>query len=39
MKKFVVNYNLELLTVVLALVFGVSLFFWNNLSLSGKALL
>lgn len=39
MKKLVVNYNLEILTVVLAIVFGVSLFFWNGLTLAGKALL
>ena len=29
MKKLIVNYNLEILTVVLAIVFGVSLFFWD----------
>ena len=39
MKKLIVNYNLEILTVVLAIVFGVSLFFWNILTISGKALL
>ena len=39
MKKLIVNYNLEILTVVLTVVFGVSLFFWDNLSLAGKALL
>lgn len=39
MKKLIVNYNLEILTIILALVFGVSLFFWNNLTLAGKALL
>lgn len=39
MKKWVVNYNLEILTVVLAIVFGGSLFFWNSLTLAGKALL
>jgi len=38
MKKWIVNYNLEILTVVLAIVIGVSLFFWNSLTLSGKAL-
>ena len=39
MKKLIVNYNLEILTAVLAIVFGVSLFFWNSLALAGKALL
>ena len=38
MKKWLVNYNLEILTVILAVVFGVSLFFWNSLTLAGKAL-
>ena len=39
MKKWIVTYNLELLTAILAAVFGISLFFWDSLSLSGKALL
>ena len=39
MKKLIVNYNLEILTVVLAIVFGIGLFFWNSLTLAGKALL
>ena len=39
MKKLIVNYNLEILTAILAIVFSVSLFFWNSLTLSGKALL
>ena len=39
MKKLIVNYNLEILTAVLAIVFSVSLFFWNSLTLAGKALL
>ena len=39
MKKWIVNYNLEILTVILAVVFGVSLFFWNSLTLAGGALL
>ena len=39
MKKLIVNYNLEILTMVLSIVFGVSLFFWDSLSLAGKALL
>ena len=39
MKKLIVNYNLEILTTVLSIVFGVSLFFWDSLSLAGKALL
>ena len=39
MKKLMVNYNLEILTTVLSIVFGVSLFFWDSLSLAGKALL
>ena len=39
MKKLIVNYNLEILTTVLSIVFGVSLFVWDSLSLAGKALL
>lgn len=39
MKKLIVDYNLEILTMVLSIVFGVSLFFWDSLSLAGKALL
>ena len=39
MKKMIINYNLEILTVVLATVFGVSLFLWNGLTFAGKALL
>ena len=39
MKKLIVNYNLEILTAILAIVFGASLFFWTNLTLAGKALL
>ena len=39
MKKLIINYNLEILTVVLAIVFGASLFFWNSLTLASKALL
>lgn len=39
MKKLVVNYNLEILTAILTIVFGVSLFFWNGLTVAGKALL
>lgn len=39
MKNWIYKYNLEIMTVILALVFGVSLFFWNSLSLAGKALL
>ena len=39
MKKPIVNYNLEILTAVLVIVFGSSLFFWNFLTLAGKALL
>ena len=39
MKKLIVNYNLEILTTVLSIVFGVSLFFWDSLSLAGKSLL
>ena len=30
MKKWIVNYNLEILTAILAVVFGVSLFFWDS---------
>ena len=39
MKKMIVNYNLEILTVVLTIVFGASLFLWNGLTLAGKALI
>ena len=39
MKKLIVNYNLEILTAILTIVFGASLFFWINLTLAGKALL
>ena len=39
MKKLIVNYNLEILTAILTIVFGASLFFWTNLTLAGKALL
>ena len=39
MKKLIINYNLEILTAVLAIVFGASLFFWNSLTLAGKAML
>ena len=39
MKKWIVNYNLEIMTVILAIIFGVSLFFWDCLTLAGKSLL
>lgn len=39
MKKLIVNYNLEILTAVLAIVFGVSLFLWDSLTVAGRALL
>lgn len=39
MKKLIVNYNLEILTAILAIVFGMSLFYWNSLTLAGKALI
>ncbi len=39
MKKRIVKYNLEILTVILAVVCIASLFFWNSLPLAGKALL
>ena len=39
MKKWIYNYNLEIMTVIFAIVFGVSLFFWNSLTLAGKVLL
>lgn len=39
MKKMINNYNLEIMTVILAIVFGVSIFFWDSLTLAGKALL
>ena len=39
MKKLIVKHNLEILTVVLAIIFGVSLFFWDSLTIAGKALL
>lgn len=39
MKKWIVNYNLEILTVVLFFVLAINIFFWDNLTLAGKALL
>ena len=39
MKKWIIKYNLELLTAVLTIVLGVSLFFWSGLTFAGKALL
>ena len=39
MKKWLVNYNLEIITVIFSVVAVVGVFFWGNLSLSGKALL
>ena len=39
MKKLINNYNLEIMTVILAIVFVVSIFFWDSLTLVGKALL
>ena len=39
MKKCIYNYNLEIMTVILAILFGVSLFCWNGLTLAGKSLL
>ena len=39
MKKWIVNYNLEILTAVLAIILGASLSFWDSLTLAGKALL
>ena len=39
MKKWIINYNLEIMTAILAIVFCVSIFFWEGLTLAGKALL
>ena len=39
MKKWIINYNLEIMTAILAIVFCVSIFFWDGLTLVGKALL
>ena len=39
MKKWIDNYNLEIMTAILAIVFLISLFFWNSLTFSGRALL
>ena len=39
MKKRIINYNLEIMTAILAIVFCVSIFFWDGLTLAGKALL
>ena len=39
MKKRMNNYNLEIMTAILAIVFCVSIFFWDDLTLAGKALL
>ena len=39
MEKRIVKYNLEMMTVILAVVLCVSLFFWDRLTLAGRALL
>ena len=39
MKKWIDNYNLEIMTAILAIIFLISLFFWNSLTFSGRALL
>ena len=39
MKKWINSYNLEIMTTILAIVFCVSIFFWDGLTLAGKALL
>ncbi len=38
MKKWICNYNLEIMTAILTVVCGASLFFWDSLTLAGKAL-
>lgn len=39
MKKRIVEHNLEIMSVILAIVWCGSLFFWNRLTLAGRALL
>ena len=39
MNKWILDHNLEILSTVLAIVVGISLFFWNSLTLAGRALL
>ena len=39
MKKWINNYNLEIMIAILAIVFCVSIFFWEGLTLAGKALM
>ncbi len=39
MKKWINNYNLEIMTAILAIVFCVGVFCWDGLTLAGKALM
>ena len=39
MNKWILDHNLEILSTVLAIVVGISLFFWNSLTLACRALL
>ena len=39
MNKWILDHNLEILSTVLAIVVGISLFFWNSLTLADRALL
>ena len=39
MNKWIVDHNLEILSVVLAIAVGFGLFFWNSLTFAGRALL
>ena len=39
MNKWILDHNLEILSTVLAIVVGISLFLWNSLTLAGRALL
>ncbi len=39
MKKWIYDYNLEMLTAVFTILCSISLFFWDSLTLAGKALI
>ena len=39
MNKWILDHNLEILSTVLAIVVGISIFLWNSLTLAGRALL
>lgn len=39
MKKIIIKYNLEIMTAILLSIIAVSLFYWNHLTIAGKATL